>query len=569
MDHAPTPLTTALRSLIARAPDLWRLDACGVTRAQTAIPALLHRQAYTPDTPYLRVLLLGGLSGLQPDVDLVLRALELYLSAGAQVAGALALSAIPCGNPDGLVAGVGPENGLGGRPAEGYAPQENFFYDVQNPERRYLWRWVGFQAPDLVLELQAGSALTWESSASAAALGAALGASEIAEGDSLLGALGTGTPNGLGTIPGLRLTTPPTQLATALVQLWHAVLPTPGWRPAPARRRLDARRARTPLDIARLLATVYGHKLDPVVYTLGMGISGRLRLARLDPAGEDPVPDIVRLVEPCVSGATPLFNAQSGPTALAGVMWGTQLAAATQDRRYADLVIEVAERYRPGAEGEAPPPSDPSFRTEDMFMNGTMLGRAFRLTGRTQYLDLLTPFLLQARIQQDDGLFWHCRSAPYYWGRGNGFAALGYSETLTSLPTDHPDFEALRRMHVRHLDALRQTQHPCGMYPQVLNVPGSYHEFTITCMLGYAMARALRRGWVDDSYRAVIDLAWQGVAERIDEQGGLVDCCTNTGVQDSLQAYIDRPAIFGRDDRGGAMALWFALEREQLARERG
>ena len=45
-----------------------------------------------------------------------------------------------------------------------------------------------------------------------------------------------------------------------------------------------------------------------------------------------------------------------------------------------------------------------------------------------------------------------------------------------------------------------------------------------------------------------------------------MDCCTNTGVQESLQAYLDRPAIFGRDDRGGAMALWFALEMEQLTR---
>jgi rhamnogalacturonyl hydrolase YesR len=80
------------------------------------------------------------------------------------------------------------------------------------------------------------------------------------------------------------------------------------------------------------------------------------------------------------------------------------------------------------------------------------------------------------------------------------------------------------------------------------------------------MAQGIRRGWLDSSYRPALDLAWQGVTERIDDVGGLVDCCTNTGVQTSLQAYIDRPAIFGRDDRGGTMALWFALEMEQLRR---
>ncbi len=123
-------------------------------------------------------------------------------------------------------------------------------------------------------------------------------------------------------------------------------------------------------------------------------------------------------------------------------------------------------------------------------------------------------------------------------------------------------------MHLRHLEALRQRQLPSGMYAQVLDVPGSYEEFTVTCMVGFAMARGLRRGWLDATYRESMLLAWQGVAERIDDTGGLVDCCTNTGVQSDVRAYLDRPAIFGYDDRGGAMALWFALELEQLARTR-
>jgi rhamnogalacturonyl hydrolase YesR len=297
-----------------------------------------------------------------------------------------------------------------------------------------------------------------------------------------------------------------------------------------------------------------------------MAISGRLRLSRLDPTYEDPVPSIVRLVEPYVSGEARMFDASASTAAFAGLIWGMQLAEVTRDRRYADLIISVAERYRPGMDGSAPPPSDPDYRTEDMFMNGAMLGRAFRLSGEMRYLDLLTHFLLTARTQQEDGLFWHSRSAPYYWGRGNGFALLGFSETLSFLPTDHPNYAALLDMHVRHLRALRQRQLPSGMFGQVLNVPGSYQEFTVTCMIGHAMARAVRRGWLDASYRHIIDLAWQGVTERIDDAGGLVDCCTNTGVQENLQAYLDRPAIFGRDDRGGAMALWFAVEMEQLAR---
>ena len=144
---------------------------------------------------------------------------------------------------------------------------------------------------------------------------------------------------------------------------------------------------------------------------------------------------------------------------------------------------------------------------------------------------------------------------------------MGYSETLSYLSEAHPDRDALLGMHLRHLDALRQCQQLSGMYPQVLDRPGSYEEFTVTCMIGYAMARGLRRGWLDASYQTAVDLAWQGVTERIDDAGGVVDACTNTGVQESLRAYLDRPAIFGRDDRSGAMALWFALEMAELQGE--
>ncbi len=559
-----------LQQLIAAANGLWSLDAAGLTRSRTAIPALLHREAYVTETPRTRVLLLSGLSGEKADTALALDAMKTYLDGGETLTDTVALSAVPCANPDGMALGVAPENGAGGRPAENYPPIVGFFNDRRNPEQRYLWRWIGLQAPDLVLEVQAGESVSWVSSASATLLLPTIEATRMEEtAGSLLAALGSHMANGIGAVPGLRLTTPAAALPDELKRLWSVLRQTPGLRTSPARRELYNRSTRPPLGIARLLATIYGRSLDPVVYTQGMSLSGRLRLARLDPTYSDPSAAIADVVAPYVDGSKPWFEGEPGTPALAGLIWAMQLAESTRERRYADLVVEMADHYQPGADGGAPPPSDADFRTEDMFMNGAMLGRAFRLTGETRYLDLLTRFLLAARTQQDDGLFWHARSTPWFWGRGNGFAALGYAETLTYLPEDHPDRGALIAQHVRHLEALRARQHASGMYPQVLDTPGAYHEFTATCMTGYAMARALRRGWLDASYRDSVDRAWRGVTERIDDAGGMVDCCTDTGAQDSLQAYLDRPAVFGRDDRGGSMAMWFALEMEQSRRSQG
>ena len=196
-------------------------------------------------------------------------------------------------------------------------------------------------------------------------------------------------------------------------------------------------------------------------------------------------------------------------------------------------------------------------------MASAMLGRAFGITGERRYLDLLVNFLINSRIQQESGLFWHCRSAPFYWGRGNGFPALGLTETLSFLPEDFPGREAVMSMYRNLLDGLVRIQNPSGMLPQVLNVPGSYQEFTATCMLGYAMARGLRRGWLDPSYQTPLNLAWRGVSQRIDGEGNVVDGCASTGVQETLEEYLDRPAIFGFDDRSGGMALWFAVEMER------
>jgi hypothetical protein len=567
MESKSLPIANDLQQLIAASHGLWSLDAAGLTRSQTAIPALLHHEAYATEPPRTRVLLLSGLAGEKADTALALDALKLYLDGGEALTGTVALSAVPCANPDGMTLGVAPENGAGGRPAENYPPIVGFFNDRRNPEQRYLWRWVGLQAPDLILEVQAGEAISWVSSASATLLSPTIEASRMEEtAGSFLAALGSHMANGLGAVPGLRLTTPAAALPEQLSRLWSVLQQTPGLRTSPARRELYVRSTRPPLGIARLMATIYGHHLDPVVYTQGMSLSARLRLARLDPTYPDPAASIADIVAPYVDGDRPWFDGEPGTPALAGLIWAMQLAESTRERRYADLLVQMADRYQPGADGGAPPPSDADFRTEDMFMNGAMLGRAFRLTGETRYLDLLTRFLLAARTQQDDGLFWHARSTPWFWGRGNGFAALGYAETLTYLPGDHPERGALMEQHVRHLEALRSRQHPSGMYPQVLDTPGSYHEFTATCMAGYAMARALRRGWLDESYRESVDRAWRGVTERIDDAGGLVDCCTDTGAQDGLQAYLDRPAVFGRDNRGGSMAMWFALEMEQLRR---
>ena len=557
-------------AFVEQNPGLWTLDACGVTRSERRIPALLHPDAYVVDTPRARVLLLSGLNGSADDVECAFEALASYSELGEPLQRDVALSAIPCGNPDGLLQGVPLSNGAGGNPADGYPPEGNYYDDPNDPEKRYLWRWIGFHAPDVALQVREGSSARWEASGLIQRIAAALNAYDVAADGSLVSALADGSANNLAAIPALTLTCPRGAVKDEVGKLWHILAQESALASSPARRVLDARRERAPLEIARILAGAYGHTLNPVIYTQGVAVSGRLRLAELDPDAESPAPQIERMVRGYASSRMQeVFGENAGGANLAGLVWADELADAANNALYTELLIQVAnEGYRPASAGGISPASDDDYRVEDMFFGGAVLGRAQRVTGDTTYLDIQARFLLDAEVQQPNGLFWHCRDAAWFWGRGNGFAALGYAETLTYMPADHPDREALTAQHIRHLTALLDYQQPSGMWRQIIDFPGSYQEMTATCMIGYAMARGMRLGWLSADFEDALALAWQGVSERIDDEGGLVDVCTGTGIQSSTREYLDRPAIFGWDERGGALALWFACEMERYNRHK-
>ena len=285
-------------AFVERHAGLWQLDACGVTRSERRIPALLHADAYVADTQRTRVLLVSGLSGRAEDVENAFEALTAYSEAGEALQRDVALSAIPCGNPDGLLQGLTLSNGSGGNPAAGYPPEGRYYDDANDPEARYLWRWVGFNAPDVALEVREGAGMRWEASGqSIQGIAATLNAYPIADDDSLASALSDGSANRLAAIPALRLTCSREAVSDAIAALWRILAQGIGAGVRRRRRReLDSRRARTPIETARILAAAYGHKLNPVIYTQGVALSGRLRLAELDAEYESPVADIERMV---------------------------------------------------------------------------------------------------------------------------------------------------------------------------------------------------------------------------------------------------------------------------------
>ena len=531
----------------------------------------------------------------------MLAALDRFVQSAAAGASGVVLSAIVAANPEALAGGDW-EPGAPQRVdlSVGYPPDGGFYFDETAPERRYLWRWICYQAPDLVVEVAllndgddgvssdgAGAPARWD--ANAAAVGGtaarALDAAAMADDGSLVSALGRAAADAPGTIPGLRLTTHWTGLSDGLRALWRLAGPDGDLPASAARRALEGRRSRTPLAVARILAGRYGQGLDPINYTLGVGISGRAQLAALEASHSEAAGDLGgvagRIVSELAGDLAGIVGhivsdpgahlAEAGGAALAGVVWASDVYEATGDGGYRDTLLYAADRFAARGPGQAPAPCDPDFRVEDMFYAGAMLGRAFRVTGEVRYANLLADFLTDGGdVQEENGLFRHARSAPFYWSRGNGFAALGYAEALTYLPESHPAYAELGRRHRRHLDALLRRQQPWGTFGELVDVPGAWGELTATAMVGYALARGLRTGRLPDDaaagYAAGLALCWRAVSERVDDAGGVVDGCISTGVMPDLRAYLHRTAVSGHDDRTGSLALWFACEMERRRR---
>jgi unsaturated rhamnogalacturonyl hydrolase len=422
-----------------------------------------------------------------------------------------------------------------------FPPAKGFFDHPEQPESRYLWRWVAYQAPDLVLQIRGGDVMS-SSTPPAGTLAAAMaGGSEI------------------GTVPAVfglaRETDGP-----ALLQ--HALNDAAGTRVSEIRSTLRARASREPLVIARVLAGKYPQ--TPIVsYIPSVAWFNTLRLA--DITKDDALRQkVLSETRPWLSGERPLFGERIALTAVAGTMIYADLARRGEEsaRRLAAQGADEALKVAPTGYAQ-----HGAGWTDDMFMMASILARSGSLPGRAGDLDHLAKMLISyaGRLQREDGVFVHFTDGRVAWGRGNGFAALGLTEALTSLPTAHPERAKVLDIYRRHMNGMKDMQAPDGMWRQVVDEAGAYREQSVTGMTLTAIARGIRLGWIDAKiYRPVVDRAWHGLAAHITEDGAIVDICTGTGSQATLKQYLDRPAISGFDDRGGAMGLLAALEMQQL-----
>ena len=321
---------------------------------------------------------------------------------------------------------------------------------------------------------------------------------------------------------------------------------------------------RKPLDIARVLAARYPDA--PIMsYIPALSWSGSLRLSEL--TGEDRWKQKARAqMQPFISGEKPAIAEPYLLTSLAGHLALFDFGEVDAARKAADFIVGGATA---SAVANDQPVKYARGWTDDMFMATSVLARVASRANDDRYARAVGRLLTSYadRLQRPDGLFIHAADGPHAWGRGNGFALLGTLEALTYLPDTWPERARVLDIYRKHIAALAKHQSDDGSWRQVVDEPGSYRELTVTAMTVAAMARGVRRGWLDRSSMPVIERGWRAVMARVNEDGTVKDVCSGTGAGPTKEYYLNRPVVNGADDRGGAMALLAALEVEQLGRK--
>ncbi len=321
---------------------------------------------------------------------------------------------------------------------------------------------------------------------------------------------------------------------------------------------------RSPQWVAQRLSVTYGRKLEQVAYIPALPLVAKLRLSALLHE-----PKYAAEVEAIVA---PYLNGDKSPIPKSGSEQAghpifAELAKRTkgQDReRWTQLCRNAADQIF-NKDGTALPIMPFHNEMSDaVFMAGPILAATGNLTKERKYFDAAVTHFASMRTLcvRPDGLYRHSPLCEAAWGRGNGFPALGLALALSDWPEDHPARADLIKEFQKHMAALKPYQDAkTGCWHQVIDHPESYDEYSCTCMIGFAMQRGIRHGWLPKvEYQSCVDQAWRAMQERTSADGKLINVCSGTGKQKTLQDYFDRPAINGRDDRGGAMGLLFATD---------
>ena len=197
---------------------------------------------------------------------------------------------------------------------------------------------------------------------------------------------------------------------------------------------------------------------------------------------------------------------------------------------------------------------------DDMYMITTVQSQAYLVTGDRKYIDRTARemALYLDEIQRPNGLFYHTPDVPFFWGRGNGWMAVGMADLLKVLPQDNPYRGRIEKAYRLMMKTLLSYQAEDGMWRQLVDDEASWKETSASAMFTYAMIVGVKNGWLDKvTYGAAARKGWLALLTYLNDDDSIRSVCEGTNAYNNHQYYINRRQNTG-DLHGQAPLLWCA-----------
>lgn len=233
-----------------------------------------------------------------------------------------------------------------------------------------------------------------------------------------------------------------------------------------------------------------------------------------------------------------------------------------------------------------------------MWLDGLYMGEPFyaeyaRTFNEPEALDdVAKQFVLMERHARDakTGLLYHgwdesrqqrwadktTGRSPHFWGRAMGWYAMALVDTLEHFPEGHPRRAELLAILGRLAAAVEKYQEPqTGLWYQVLDgdgMKGNYLEASASAMFVYSLAKAVRLGYLPESYLKAARKGWAGIGRQFVEEaaGGGVNFKGTVSVaglggnpyRDGSYAYYLSEPVVTNDAKGVGAFLMACAEME-------
>jgi unsaturated rhamnogalacturonyl hydrolase len=169
--------------------------------------------------------------------------------------------------------------------------------------------------------------------------------------------------------------------------------------------------------------------------------------------------------------------------------------------------------------------------------------------------------------------------SPNFWGRAMGWYAMGIVDVLDFLSSDHPKreeilsiFQGLSQAVVKYQDS------ETGLWYQVMDQgkrEGNFLEASASSMFVYAMAKAIRNGYLGEEYLPAVKKGYDGIIKNLIKENAdgsidLTQVCQVAGLggnpyrDGSYEYYISTPVV-SNDLKGVGPFIMASIEMEKLS----